>query len=77
MSPLDVAILTLEKMHAEAKQFVDEHDVAGEWLDADGSWVDWEAEADAREAEARRDTLKQAIDVLVVIKEHGTVTVTS
>jgi hypothetical protein len=63
---------SVEKIRAlrdEVQAEIDECDVAGgEWLDDDGSYRDWEAEANGREAEARRDTLNQVLAILGAVE---------
>lgn len=57
-------IQQLEELRHNAKLYVEENDVEGRWLDASGAWVDWEAEAEAREAEATLQAYRLVLDLL-------------
>jgi hypothetical protein len=65
---------SIEKIRAlrdEVQAEIDECDVpGGEWLDDDGSYRDWEAEANGREAEAQRDTLNRVLAILAADQDE-------
>lgn len=65
---LAAAIAEVEARREAAQAFHDEHDVPGGWLDADGSWRDWESEAEGEAAQARIDALGEALTVLYAVQ---------
>lgn len=70
-APLPEAIRRIQNMRDEAAAYFAEHDVPGEWLDHDGSWKDWESESEGSAAEAKRDALDAALDVLQILAHGG------
>lgn len=71
-APLPEAIRRVQNMHDEAAAYFEEHDVPGEWLDAAGSWKDWDSEAEGSAAEAKVDALSSVLDVLTILAHGGT-----
>ena len=58
------AIAQIRELHAAAALYFETNDKPGAWLDADGSWKDWESESEGSAAEARRDALAEALALL-------------
>jgi hypothetical protein len=58
----------LERLIADeltaAQTYFDTYDVPGEWLTADGSWKDWESEAEGAAAEGKIEGLKAALKIV-------------
>jgi hypothetical protein len=48
----------------KAERYHDEYDRPGEWLDADGSWKDWESEVEGASCEAQIDALTEIASLL-------------
>jgi hypothetical protein len=62
-------LATLERKHKEAVDYFETYDrpsseIEGGWLDDDGSWSSWEAEAEGGRAEATRDAFAEALEIV-------------
>jgi len=54
----------VEELHSKARAYFEKYDRPGEWLDEDGSWKDWESEAEGRAAEATAEAYAIVLKIL-------------
>jgi hypothetical protein len=66
---LEDAVREVQALRQKAVDYHDEYDrpyteVEGGWLDEDGSWKDWESEAEGASCEARIDAYDEVLAIL-------------